>query len=163
VETLAYTGARRGAGLKDNTKRGIVFTVILLVVLFALGLRIEHPKSGLKNALGSAQSSLAVYWHHSKLSVGEKVVVMGSVQTKNPMLAIVNNVSADSVDIQKKVVVMGSVQTKNPMLAIVNNVSADSVDIQTDGAFERIPMKNVRGSLVMVFPFIGMLFDAIGM
>jgi len=133
VETLAYTGARRGAGLKDNTKRGIVFTVILLVVLFALGLRIEHPKSGLKNALGSAQSSLAVYWHHSKLSVGEKVVVMGSVQTKNPMLAI------------------------------VNNVSADSVDIQTDGAFERIPMKNVRGSLVMVFPFIGMLFDAIGM
>jgi len=133
VETLAYTGARRGAGVKDNTKRGIVFTVILLVVLFALGLRIEHPKSGLKNALGSAQSSLAVYWHHSKLSVGEKVVVMGSVQTKNPMLAI------------------------------VNNVSADSVDIQTDGAFERIPMKNVRGSLVMVFPFIGMLFDAIGM
>ncbi|MEI6812185.1 MAG: hypothetical protein WCK72_05305 [Actinomycetes bacterium] len=133
METLAYTGARRGAGLKDNTKRGIVFTVILLVVLFALGLRIEHPKSGLKNALGSAQSSLAVYWHHSKLSVGEKVVVMGSVQTKNPMLAI------------------------------VNNVSADSVDIQTDGAFERIPMKNVRGSLVMVFPFIGMLFDAIGM
>jgi len=133
VETLAYTGARRGAGLKDNTKRGIVFTVILLVVLFALGLRIEHPKSGLKNALGSAQSSLAVYWHHSKLSVGEKVIVMGSVQTKNPMLAI------------------------------VNNVSADSVDIQTDGAFERIPMKNVRGSLVMVFPFIGMLFDAIGM
>ena len=133
METLAYTGARRGAGLKDNTKRGIVFTVILLVVLFALGLRIEHPKSGLKNALGSAQSSLAVYWHHSKLSVGEKVVVMGSVQSKNPMLAI------------------------------VNNVSADSVDIQTDGAFERIPMKNVRGSLVMVFPFIGMLFDAIGM
>lgn len=133
METLAYTGARRGAGLKDNTKRGIVFTVILLVVLFALGLRIEHPKSGLKNALGSAQSSLAVYWHHSKLSVGEKVIVMGSVQTKNPMLAI------------------------------VNNVSADSVDIQTDGAFERIPMKNVRGSLVMVFPFIGMLFDAIGM
>lgn len=133
METLAYTGARRGAGLKDNTKRGIVFTVILLVVLFALGLRIEHPKSGLKNALGSAQSSLAVYWHHSKLSVGEKVVVMGSVQTKNPMLAI------------------------------VNNVSADSVDIQTDGAFERIPMKNVRGSLVMVFPFIGMLFDAIGL
>lgn len=133
METLAYTGARRGAGLKDNTKRGIVFTVILLVVLFALGLRIEHPKSGLKNALGSAQSSLAVYWHHSKLSVGEKVVVMGSVQSKNPMLAI------------------------------VNNVSADSVDIQTDGAFERIPMKNVRGSLVMVFPFIGMLFDAIGL
>ncbi|MSV64455.1 MAG: hypothetical protein F2845_06665 [Actinobacteria bacterium] len=119
--------------MKDNTKRGIVFTVILLVVLFALGLRIEHPKSGLKNALGSAESSLAVYWHHSKLSVGEKVVVMGSVQTKNPMLAI------------------------------VNNVSADSVDIQTDGAFERIPMKNVRGSLVMVFPFIGMLFDAIGL
>ena len=33
--------------MSDNSKRGIVFAAILLVVLYALGLRIDHPKSGL--------------------------------------------------------------------------------------------------------------------
>ena len=40
--------------MSDNVKRGIVFAAILGVILFALGLRVDHPKSGLKNALGSA-------------------------------------------------------------------------------------------------------------
>ena len=62
--------------MSDNTKRGIVFALILLAILFALGLRVDHPKSGLKNALGSASSSIAVYWHHSKISPGEKIVVL---------------------------------------------------------------------------------------
>ena len=51
--------------MSDNSKRGIVFAAILLVILYALGLRIDHPKSGLKNALGTAESSVAVYWHKS--------------------------------------------------------------------------------------------------
>lgn len=121
-----------GARLSDNTKRGIVFVAILGIVLFSLGLRVDHPKSGLKNALGSAASSVAVYWHHSQLSAGEKVVVV----TGNKAL--------------------------DPVVAIVNNVSAGFVDIQTQGGFERVPAKNVRGSLVMVFPFIGILLGIFG-
>jgi len=119
--------------MSDNTKRGIVFALILLAILFALGLRVDHPKSGLKNALGSASSSIAVYWHHSKISPGEKIVVL----TDKP--------------------------AQDPVLAIVNNVNTDSIDIQTEVGLQRVPIKNVRGSLVMVFPFLGSLIGAFGL
>ena len=118
--------------MSDNTKRGIVFGLILLIILFALGLRIDHPKSGLRNALGSASSSVAVYWHHSTVSAGERIVVV----TDKPGL--------------------------DPVLAIVNNVNTDYVDIQTDEGFQRIPIEKVRGSLVMVFPFVGILLGFVG-
>lgn len=119
--------------MSDNTKRGFVFAAILLIILFALGLRIDHPKSGLRNALGSASSSVAVYWHHSTLSAGEKIVIV----TDKPGL--------------------------DPVLAIVNNVNTDYVDIQTDDGFQRVPINNVRGSLVMVFPFIGTILGFVGL
>ncbi len=119
--------------MSDNTKRGFVFAAILLIILFALGLRIDHPKSGLRNALGSASSSIAVYWHHSTLSAGEKIVIV----TDKPGL--------------------------DPVLAIVNNVNTDYVDIQTDDGFQRVPINNVRGSLVMVFPFIGTILGFVGL
>ena len=119
--------------MSDNTKRGFVFAAILLIILFALGLRIDHPKSGLRNALGSASSSVAVYWHHSTLSAGEKIVIV----TDKPGL--------------------------DPVLAIVNNVNTDYVDIQTDDGFQKVPINNVRGSLVMVFPFIGTILGFVGL
>ena len=119
--------------MSDNSKRGIVFAAILLVILYALGLRIDHPKSGLKNALGTAESSLAVYWHKSEVSVGDKVVIT----TKTPGLS--------------------------PQLALVNNVNTDSVDVQITGGFERVALKDVHGTLVLVFPFIGTLLSIIGL
>ena len=119
--------------MSDNTKRGFVFTALLLVILFFLGLRIDHPKSGLRNALGSASSSIAVYWHNSEISAGERVVV----NTGKPNL--------------------------DPVLAIVNNVNTEHVDIQTDDGFQRVPRGNVEGSLVMVFPFVGTLLGFVGL
>ena len=118
--------------MSDNSKRGIVFAAILLVILYVLGLRIDHPKSGLKNALGTAESSLAVYWHKSEISVGDKVVIT----TKTP--------------------------GKSPQIALVNNVNTDSIDVQILGGFERVKMEKVHGTLVLVFPFIGTLLSAIG-
>lgn len=119
--------------MSDNTKRGIIFSVILLAILFALGLRIDHPKSGLKNALGPAPSSIAVYWHKSELSAGDRVIA----KVEQPELS--------------------------PVLAIVNNVSPDFIDIQTNEGFQRIPTEDVKGSLVMVFPFIGTLLGLVGL
>jgi hypothetical protein len=119
--------------MSDNSKRGIVFAAILLVILYALGLRIDHPKSGLKNALGTAESSVAVYWHKSEVSVGDKVVIT----TKTP--------------------------GGSPQLALVNNVNTDSIDVQITGGFERVKMENVHGTLVLVFPFIGTLLSTIGL
>jgi hypothetical protein len=119
--------------MSDNSKRGIVFAAILLVILFALGLRLDHPKSGLKTALGSANSSIAVYWHKSEISAGDKVLV----QTGAPSM--------------------------DPMLAIVNNVNTDYVDVQTNTTLQRIPTKNIHGTLVMIFPFIGTLLGFVGL
>ena len=119
--------------MSDNSKRGIVFTVILLVILYALGLRVDHPKSGLKNALGTAESSVAVYWHKSEVSVGDK----GVITTRTP--------------------------GGSPQLALGNNVNTDSIDVQITGGFERVAMKNVHGTLVLVFPFIGTLLSTIGL
>ncbi len=119
--------------MSDNTKRGIVFTLLLVVILFSLGLRVDHPKSGLRNAIGSASSSVAIYWHHAQLTPGEKIIVM----TDTPGI--------------------------DPVLALVNTVNGDTVDIQTMEGLKRVPIKNVRGSLVMVFPFIGMLLGAFGL
>ena len=119
--------------MSDNSKRGIVFALILTIILYALGLRIDHPKSGLKNAVGSADSSLAIYWHHSKVTVGEKVLVITGIAARDPQLAI------------------------------VNNVSPGFIDVQTDGGFAHIPMKNVRGSLVVILPFLGKLLSVFGL
>ena len=119
--------------MSDNTKRDFVFTALLLVILFFLGLRIDHPKSGLRNALGSASSSIAVYWDDAEISAGERVIV----NTGKPNL--------------------------DPVLAIVNNVSAEYVDIQSDDGFQRVPRSDVKGSLVMVFPFVGTLLGFVGL
>jgi hypothetical protein len=133
VTTVRFKDLQRGWKMSDNTKRGLVFAALLLVILFALGLRIDHPKSGLRNALGSASSSVAVYWHNSEISVGERIVV----NTGKPGL--------------------------DPVLAIVNNVNTDDVDIQTDDGFQRVPREDVQGSLVMVFPFLGALLGFVGL
>jgi len=119
--------------MSDNTKRGIIFAAILLVILYALGLRADHPKSGLKNALGTAESSIAVYWHKSEISVGDKVIIT----TKAP--------------------------GKSPQIALVNNVNTDSIDVQIQGGFERVKLEDVHGSLVMILPFIGTLVSAVGL
>lgn len=119
--------------MSENKKRGVVFAAILLVILYALGLRVDHPKSGLKNALGTAESSIAVYWHKSEISVGDKVIVT----TKAP--------------------------GKSPQIALVNNVNTDSIDVQIQGGFERVKLGNVHGSLVMVLPFLGTLISAVGL
>jgi hypothetical protein len=119
--------------MSDNTKRGIVFAAILLVILYVLGLRADHPKSGLKNALGTAESSIAVYWQKSEISVGDKVIIT----TKAP--------------------------GKSPQIALVNNVNTDSIDVQIQGGFERVKLEDVHGSLIMVLPFLGTLISAVGL
>ena len=74
-----------------------------------------------------------VYWHQSKLSVGEKVLV---------------TLDKSALD---------------PAVAIINNINSDSIDVSTTGAFDRIPNEKVKGSLIMVFPFIGTLLGAFGL
>ena len=113
--------------------RPFVLIVIICVLCSLLGFRISHPQSGLKSALGSASSSLAFYHHTSKVSKGDKIVVTTGQKDKDPALALV--MAAD-----------GAV-----------------VDIQAGSVLQRVNSKDVQGNLILVIPFVGYIFNVVGL
>jgi len=82
------------------TRRGKVAigVVVALVLLFALGIRVTHPQSGVEHALGSAESSIAVYRVTDNYSLDDKVVV--ALPENGPALGIVRGVVDGSLDVQ---------------------------------------------------------------
>ena len=110
-----------------------LIAILILVAGFFLGFRFDHPHSGLKNALGSAQSSIALYRSTTSFGTGDIVVV---------------NTGDKKLD---------------PALATVSNVSADGVDIQSGPQIQRVEAKAVKGKLLVIIPFIGSLFSAVGL
>jgi len=82
------------------TRRGKVAigVVVALVILFALGIRVTHPQSGMEHALGSAESSIAIYRVTDNYSLDDKVVV--AVPENGPALGIVRGVVDGSLDVQ---------------------------------------------------------------
>ena len=82
------------------TRRGKVLLGILLafILLFVVGIRATHPKSGLDHALGSAASSVAVYRVTDSLAMDDKVVVQ--LSGEGSALGIVRGVADGSYDVQ---------------------------------------------------------------
>lgn len=111
----------------------VAATLLLIIVFMMLGLRVAHPKSGLKSAVGSAKTSIVIYKTESKFKVGERLLV---------------NTGASDVD---------------PVISIVKTVSSGTVDVQTDRMLVQVQNKNVKGRIVALLPFIGGLFSAIGL
>lgn len=109
-----------------------LITAIIITASFVLGLRFDHPQSGLKNALGSAPSSIALYRHTSTYGKGDIVLV---------------NTGDKNLD---------------PSLAKVSNVSKDGVDIQSGPQIQRVDAQAVKGKLLVIIPFIGTIFSALG-
>jgi hypothetical protein len=81
-------------------KTKLIALAAILVVLFALGFRAIHPQDGLQSAMGSAKSSIVVYKHSGKYSVGSKVVVEVAGQGKQS--GIVKSASDGSVDVDTR-------------------------------------------------------------
>ncbi len=48
-------------------------------------------------------------------------------------------------------------------LAIVTAVNADTVDVNLESKFQRIPNDDIRGNLLAVLPFIGVIAGVIGL
>jgi hypothetical protein len=109
---------------------GILLAVILL---FAVGFRWGHPKDGLSNALGSANSGIVVYHKGSSISVGSKVI---------------SGVSAPA---------------KGPVIAVVTAVSGDNVEIQTGKKLIRVKKTEISGKLLVVVPFVGAVLSIVGL
>ena len=113
-------------------KKLIVPTIsilIFLVMVNLLGLKFIHPKSGLSNMLGDANTSIALYRLNGGFQKGDLVV------------AYTGDAKLD------------------PAIARVSNTTENEVDIQSGNQIQRVARDNVKGKLLVVFPFLGHLYN----
>lgn len=82
-------------------KTKLIAAVAIVLVLFALGIRVAHPQEGLQSAMGSAKSSLVIYKGAGEYTVGSKVVVEVAGQGKQ--LGIVKSGTKETVDVDTRV------------------------------------------------------------
>ena len=118
----------------DRVKKPLAITLVVIIAGFVLGFRIGHPHSGLRSALGSAESSIALYKHVGEPTIGTKVVVAVPGEPKN-----------------------------SPALGIVKTVSQGSVEVQFGNRVEVVGFKEIQGKLIAVVPFFGLLVGLIGL
>ena len=117
----------------SGMKKPIAIAVVLLLLAFALGFRVGHPHSGLKNALGSAQSGIVHYKKADSFKVGSKIVA---------------NLKDESA---------------SPILAIVRASSPKVLDIQGELTSQQIKTSDALGKLILVVPFIGTIIGVVGL
>jgi len=118
--------------VSSRVLRPVILVLIFFIILFGLGLRLGHPESGLKSALGPAKSSIAVYWKGNSVSKGNNVIVT----TGKP--------------------------GQDPTLAVVAGTTSGYVDIQSGRELQRIESNQVHGKLLAIIPFVGYLVDLVG-
>jgi hypothetical protein len=82
----------------NRVKKPLAALLILFLVLFLFGFRIAHPKDGLANALGSAQSSLVIVKKASFYKSGDKIVAQPQVG-KSPVLGVIASAEGGSLEL----------------------------------------------------------------
>lgn len=116
-----------------SMRKPIGIAALIIVLAFAFGFRVAHPQSGLKNALGSANSGIVIYKKTTDFAVGNKILVTTQDQASSPVLAIVRAVEKDTLEIQSGV------------------------------ATERVEAAAGYGKLIVMVPFIGVLAEVVGL
>ena len=111
----------------------VATSLVVLAFLFSLGFRVAHPKDGLKNALGSAHSTLVIYRNGSGAEIGSKVI---------------SNVDAPA---------------KSPVLAIVRANTQTTADILIGRKLVRVKRSQITGRLLAVVPFLGSIVGLVGL
>lgn len=76
----------------------LVALLIFVVVFMSLGFRFQHPKDGLSNALGSAESSIVIVRKVDEVKAGDKIVAAAKVG-ESPVLGIVASVKDGSIEL----------------------------------------------------------------
>ena len=112
----------------------VVGAVLLATaLLFVLGFRVGHPQAGLTNALGSAESGLVVYQKAEMYSVGQKVISKSGDQSLSPFLGEIAGVTGDRYDVG-------------------------------NGRFtESLTGADIKGKMVFVIPFLGVVLGWVGL
>ncbi|CAB4573753.1 unannotated protein [freshwater metagenome] len=75
----------------------VLVLAVIVGVFMGFGFRVNHLQGGIGSALGSAQSSLAVYKHGTSAEVGSKIIV--NVKDSGPELGIVKSATDTTVDV----------------------------------------------------------------
>jgi len=116
-----------------SMRKPIGIAALVIVLAFALGLRVSHPHSGLKNALGSASSGIVIYKKANDFAVGNKILVT----TKD--------------------------ENTSPVLAIVRSIDKDKLEVQSGIATDTIEASAAYGKLIVMVPFIGTVAQVLGL
>jgi hypothetical protein len=103
---------------------------ILLLTIF--GLHLNHPRSGLNNALGSASSNLIIDKSQKSYNNGDRVLV--SIKGVQP----------------------------SPWLGQIKAITQDAYIVQTEKALITIPKQNISGKMVLLIPFLGYFYSILG-
>jgi len=111
----------------------LTVVVVLLGLVGVFGIRIGHPQSGLSNALGSASSSVVIYKSTKNLSVGSKY--FGAIEVRD----------------------------QSPVLGEVTEAGKDFYTIRNGNFLERVTKEDTRGKMIVVIPFLGHLFNIVGL
>jgi hypothetical protein len=117
----------------STTVKRITAILGVLVLLGVFGFRVGHPNSGLSTALGSASSSIVIYKADKNLEVGDKIF-------------------GASLD-----------KSLSPVLGEVAEKGKDDYAVQNGTFLERMTKEDTRGKMVVVIPFIGYLFNIVGL
>ena len=112
---------------------GIGLVVVLVCALmFSIGFRVGHPNSGLRSAVGSAESSIVLYRQTEKLAAGDRVLV----DIGDPELS--------------------------PATSIIQSIDESSIVVQAGGLTVTVTQKEVKGKILALVPFIGAIFSVLG-
>jgi len=113
--------------------KNVFIALGIIAVLFAMGFRVEHPHSGFKTAVGSASSSIVLVKKSSLYAVGDKVVAASA--------------SADL----------------SPVLGQVSQVNGTKYSVGNGVFLESVEGTKIDGKMVVVLPFFGYIFGALGL
>ena len=120
-------------------KRNLAIAAVVIVVLFAFGIRLSHPTDGLTSAMGSAQSGVVVYKGADEFKKGDKVVfqLKDSNSPDNVYLGIVMTSDANGVGIDAK--------------NVITQINAEDVK------------GSIKGKMIVIVPFFGKVLGFVGL
>ena len=99
----------------------------------AIGFRVGHPQSGLRSAVGSAESSIVLYRQTEKLSAGDRVLV----DIGDPNLS--------------------------PATSIIQTIEEDSIVVQAGDLRVSVEPDKVQGKILALVPFVGAILSIFGL
>jgi len=119
-------------GIK-NWLRIVAIAVVVFIFMSVIGFRVGHPQSGLRSAVGSAESSLVLYRQTEKLAAGDRVLV-----------------DIGDADL-------------SPATSIVRNIGEGTIDVQAGDLLVTVEPEKVKGKILALFPFVGSILSIVGL